>query len=136
MILEYKVYRVPYLALPPKIKNLRGYLPIMITLQKPGVTFRTPGIAIVYILLEDRGAWCFETPPPPKKMYQIRGCCTIDFHWYLGGGKLAFSKQSKNVASVAHHSTKQVRLQRLLEVTTPATPVAACCRWYTSSKPR
>ena len=65
MILEYKVYRVPYLALPPKIKNLRGYLPIMITLQKPGVTFRTPGIAIVYILLEDRGAWCFETPPPP-----------------------------------------------------------------------
>ena len=59
-------------------------------------------------------------------MYQIRGCRTIDLQWYLGGGKLAFSKQSKNAASVAHDSTKQLRLQRLLEVTTPATPVAAC----------
>ena len=68
-------------------------------------------------------------------MYQIRGCRTIDLQWYLGGGKLAFSKQSKNVASVAHDSTKQVRLQRLSEVTTPATPVVACRRWYASNSP-
>ena len=69
-------------------------------------------------------------------IYQIRCCRTIDLQWYLGGVKLAFSKQSKNVAFVAHDSTKQVRLQRLSEVTTPATPVAACRRWYASSKPR
>ena len=59
-------------------------------------------------------------------MYEIQGCRTIDLQGYLGGGKLAFSKQGKNVAFGAHDSTKRVRLQRLLEVTTPATPVAAC----------
>ena len=89
------------------------------------------------MLLENK---CFETPLPTtkkEKMYQIWGCRIIDLQWYLGGssGKLAFSKQRKNVASVAHDSTKQVRLQCLLEVPKPATPVAACRRWYTSSKP-
>ena len=70
-----------------------------------------------------------------KKVYKIRGCRTIDLQWYLGGGKLGFGKQSKNVTSVPLDSTKQVRLQHLLEVPTPATTVAPGRRWYASSKP-
>ena len=45
---------------------------------------------IVNIILEYRGA--SGPPQKRKKKYQIRGCHTIDFQWYLGGGKLAFSK--------------------------------------------
>ena len=70
---------------------------------------------LVHISLEDKGCFGTQDPPSPrppplprpsKKKYQIQGCHNIDLQWYLGGGELAFSKLSKNVASVAHDSTK------------------------------
>ena len=109
------------MALPPKQKHKR-VPPYNINCKNLAHYLDVLGIYTCTYSFRKQG--CFGIPPPPcpLKMYQIWGCCTIDLQWYLGGNKLAISKQSKNVASVAHDSTKQVRVQRLLEVPTPVTP--------------
>ena len=58
----------PKLALPTPPKKLKGYLPVTITCKNLAHYLDAPGIDIVHIILENRGASGPHTHPhAPKK---------------------------------------------------------------------